>query len=92
MSGLPEVDFDLGEFYSGLIPIDYSNTSEALFFIFQPTTGAPVDEVTIWLNGGPGCSSLEGFFQENGRFIWPPGTYKPYENPYAWTNLTNMLW
>ena len=78
--------------YAGLVPIDSSNTSRALFSIFQPTIGAPVDEITIWLNGGPGCSSLEGFFQENGRFLWQPGTFAPVENPYSWVNLTNVLW
>jgi hypothetical protein len=30
------------------------NASRALFFVWQPTVGKPVDEVTIWLNGGPG--------------------------------------
>ncbi|KAG9699739.1 serine carboxypeptidase, partial [Aureobasidium melanogenum] len=45
-----------------------------------------------WDEGGPGCSSLEGFLQENGRFTWLPGTYAPTENPYSWVNLTNMLW
>jgi carboxypeptidase D len=78
--------------YAGLIPIDYSNTSNALFFIFQPTTGPPVDEVTIFLNGGPGWSSFEGFFQENGVFLWQPGTFRPVVNPYSWVNLTNMMW
>ncbi|KAK4688407.1 hypothetical protein P7C73_g1706, partial [Tremellales sp. Uapishka_1] len=92
VESLPEVPFDLGELYSGLIPLDWSNKSEALFFFFQPTVGDPVDEITIWLNGGPGCSSLEGFFQENGRFTWQPGTFAPVENPYSWVNLTNMLW
>ncbi|KAN0072282.1 Alpha/Beta hydrolase fold [Elaphomyces granulatus] len=89
---LPEVNFDIGEIYSGLIPIDPNNESRALFFIFQPTIGSPADEITIWMNGGPGCSSLEGFFQENGRFTWMKGTMKPVENPYTWVNLTNMLW
>ena len=42
--------------------------------------------------GGPGCSSLEGFLQENGRWTWQSGTYLPVENPYSWVNLTNMLW
>lgn len=92
MESLPDFDFDLGELYSGLVPIDYNNVSRALFFMFQPTIGEPVDEVTIWLNGGPGCSSLEGFLQENGRFTWIPGTYAPTENPYSWVNLTDMLW
>ncbi|WVQ80584.1 hypothetical protein IAT38_002689 [Cryptococcus sp. DSM 104549] len=92
VESLPDVPFDLGEIYSGLIPLDYSNTSEALFFVFQPKIGDPSDDLTIWLNGGPGCSSLEGWFQENGLWTWQPGTYEPTYNPYAWVNLTNMLW
>ncbi|CAF9943764.1 MAG: hypothetical protein ALECFALPRED_001207 [Alectoria fallacina] len=81
VDSLPDVNFDIGEMYSGLIPIDEKNASRALFFMFNPTIGKPVDEITIWLNGGPGCSSLEGFFQENGRFLWQPGTFAPVENP-----------
>lgn len=92
VDSLPDVNFDIGEMYSGLIPIDKNNASRALFFMFNPTIGEPVEEITIWLNGGPGCSSLEGFFQENGRFLWQPGTFAPVENPYSWVNLTNMLW
>lgn len=69
VTSLPSVPFDVGELYSGLVPV-YDDPSRALFFFFAPTTGDPVDEVTIWLNGGPGCSSLEGFFQENVRMNW----------------------
>lgn len=78
--------------YSGQIPIDTADPSRALFFVFQPTVGTPVDEITIWLNGGPGCSSLEGFFQENGLFVWAWGMSEPVVNPYSWVNLTNVLW
>lgn len=65
VESLPSVPFDVGEMYSGLIPINEKDPDRSLFFVFAPTTGKPVDEVTIWLNGGPGCSSLAGFFQEN---------------------------
>jgi len=109
VDALPDIPFDVGEMYAGLMPIDMNNTSRALYFVFQPTVGAPVDEITIWLNGGPGepnpsskkeafskrpvgCSSLEGFFQENGRFVWGWGQYTPEINPYSWVNLTNVLW
>jgi carboxypeptidase D len=51
---LPDVPFDIGEMYSGLIPIDEEDPSRALFFVFQPTVGKPTDEIVIWLNGGPG--------------------------------------
>ena len=63
----PLVNFDTGEFYSGSVPIDESDPSRTLFFIFKPATDAPSNDLTIWLNGGPGCSSLVGFFQENGK-------------------------
>jgi carboxypeptidase D len=26
------------------------------------------------------------------RFTWDAGTLSPVQNPYSWTNLTNMLW
>ncbi|OWZ61190.1 hypothetical protein AYX15_06581 [Cryptococcus neoformans] len=89
---LPDVPCEFGETYSGLIPIDHRNQSEALFFVFQPKLGKASNDLTIWLNGGPGCSSLEGWFQENGLWTWKPGTYAPVVNPYSWVNLTNMLW
>jgi len=92
VKSLPDVPFNVGELYSGNFEINAGDPSRQLFFVFQPTIGKPVDEITIWLNGGPGCSSLEGFFQENGRFLWQPGTFAPIENPYSWVNLTNMLW
>ncbi|KAF2228602.1 alpha/beta-hydrolase [Viridothelium virens] len=88
---LPSIDYDVGEMYSGQIQIG-NDSSRNMFFVFEPTIGEPVDEVTIWFNGGPGCSSLEAFLQENGRFIWGWGMYSAVENPYTWVNLTNVLW
>jgi carboxypeptidase D len=40
----------------------------------------------------PGCSSLEGFLQENGPIQWQYGTYAPVQNPWSWSNLTNVVW
>lgn len=65
---------------------------DEMFFIFMPKeSGEPVSDLTIWLNGGPGCSSMEGFLQEVGPISWQSGTYAPVRNLYAWTNATNML-
>ncbi|CAK9785906.1 serine carboxypeptidase [Cutaneotrichosporon oleaginosum] len=102
VASMPEVNFDFGEMYAGMIPLDRANPiaaasptpsgeDDALFFIFKPKDGEPVDELTIWLNGGPGCSSMEGFLQEVGPINWLAGTFAPVPNPYAWSNLTNML-
>lgn len=93
-SAIPDVPFDIGESYAGLLPIsDDPNETRQLYFWFFPSTNPDAtDEITIWLNGGPGCSSLLGMFTENGPFLWQEGTQAPTPNSYAWTNLTNMLY
>ncbi|CAK4004343.1 serine carboxypeptidase [Lecanosticta acicola] len=90
---VPDVNFDLGESYAGLLPIsDHANETRKLYFWFFPGFDASRKEVTTWFNGGPGCSSLGGLITENGPFTWMPGTYSPTQNTYDWRNLTNMLW
>lgn len=93
---LPEVDFDIGEAYAGLLPIgrygggrngggddddcDHPERTDdgtgkkvddrELFFVHIPSTNVnATDEILIWLNGGPGCSSLDGFWKENGPIV-----------------------
>lgn len=85
VESLPDVPFDIGEMYSGNVDIDAGNSSRTLFFAFYPKIGDASEDLTIWLNGGPGCSSLEGFFQENGPFVWQPGTLAPVVNDYSWS-------
>ena len=92
---IPDVDFDIGESYAGLLPISShaNETSELYFWFFPSLNPNSTDEITIWLNGGPGCSSLEGFLQENGPISWQYGS-APFAvyNPWNWANLTNMVW
>lgn len=90
---IPDVPFDIGESYAGLLPIsDAKGAGELYFWFFPSANPLATDEIVIWLNGGPGCSSLEGLLQENGNFLWQYGTYRPVKNVYAWTNLTNVVW
>lgn len=93
-SGIPDVNFDIGESYAGTLSIDdnVNNTNQLWFWFIPSENPAASDEITIWLNGGPGCSSLDGLLQENGPFLWQSGTYEPQPNPFSYTNLTNMVW
>lgn len=93
-TSLPHVSFDIGESYAGLLPItEEESDPRKLFFWFFPSSNPKASkEIVIWLQGGPGCSSLVGLLQENGPFLWQSGTYAPFSNPYSWTNLTNVVW
>ena len=49
--------------YSGYLNV---SNSKALHYVFLTSQNTTADPVLIWFNGGPGCSSLLGLFQENG--------------------------
>ncbi|KAA3682185.1 cathepsin A (carboxypeptidase C) [Paragonimus westermani] len=43
--------------------------------------------LVLWLNGGPGCSSMEGLLEENGPFVVQAGQRLTL-NPYSWNNTS----
>jgi len=46
--------------------------------------------VVLWLNGGPGSSSILGFLQENGPLLIN-ATGGLMDNPWSWTKIANVL-
>ena len=48
--------------------------------------------MVLWLNGGPGCSSLMGMFSENGPFLFEKGTTKLKKNLNAWNQKAHILY
>jgi carboxypeptidase D len=72
---------------------DAHNETRKLWFWFFPSSNPLAsDEITIWFNGGPGCSSLTGLIKENGPILWQAGTANFTKNSYTWVNLTNMVY
>lgn len=60
--------------------------------MFYPSpTDAATKPVLLWLNGGPGCSSLQGTFKENGPFVFKDNSAQFEDNPYPWTDFVYPL-
>ena len=81
--------------YSGLLPADANNTV-FLHYWFVTSSGNPTtDPVVVWMNGGPGCSSLEGGLYELGPFTFTGaevnGVPTLVLNPNAWTTVASVL-
>ncbi|KAK7286668.1 hypothetical protein RJT34_21831 [Clitoria ternatea] len=81
LPGQPQVTFQQ---YSGYITVDESQ-QRALFYYFVEAEQDPASKpLVLWLNGGPGCSSVGvGAFGEQGPF--QPGDYNVLlKNDYSW--------
>lgn len=51
------------------------------------------DPVLIWFNGGPGCSSLLGAFQENGPITVDADGDREFQmNGFSWNARANLLY
>ena len=62
-----------------------------LFFWFFESRSDPLkNPIVIWLNGGPGSSSMMGLFAENGPYQIQDDL-SLIENPYSWNTAANYL-
>lgn len=62
------------------------------FWFFEARSNASTAPLALWLNGGPGCSSMIGLFQEHGPCHFVNGSDEPSLNPYSWNSYANMLY
>ena len=88
-TGICELDPNVKS-YSGYA--DVAPNQHIFFWFFEARTKDPsTAPLSVWINGGPGSSSMIGLFQENG----PCGidvNGNVYSNPYSWSNASNMLY
>ncbi|TKR81559.1 hypothetical protein L596_015410 [Steinernema carpocapsae] len=75
--------------YSGYFNLTSGNR---FHYWFVESQKDPInDPVILWLNGGPGCSSLGGMFTELGPFRPNPDGETIYENIYSWNKNANVF-
>ncbi|KAG9146363.1 hypothetical protein Leryth_018416 [Lithospermum erythrorhizon] len=89
LPGQPKVGFRQ---YAGYIDVDVK-AGRSLFYYFVEAEVDPAHKpLTLWLNGGPGCSSVGGgAFTELGPF-YPRGDGRALvRNPKSWNKASNLL-
>ncbi|KAI9024105.1 Alpha/Beta hydrolase protein [Hyaloraphidium curvatum] len=79
--------------WAGHMIVDEASKSNLFFWLVATDHRQPKDKLVIWLNGGPGCSSMDGMFLEIGPYqIYDVnGTLEVRDNPYSWTQYANLL-
>ena len=76
--------------YSGYLDI---SDDKSLHYTMVSSNDKPAsDPLVIWFNGGPGCSSMLGMFQENGPFVINDGEYQIIRNMNPWNRRANVLY
>ncbi|KAJ1296423.1 hypothetical protein BS78_01G299500 [Paspalum vaginatum] len=91
LPGLPSYSSAFRQ-YSGYVTTD-EYLGKALFYWFLEATDKPDEKpLVLWLNGGPGCSSIGfGLSQELGPFLVKKDVPELELNPYAWNQAANLL-
>ncbi|XP_059649141.1 serine carboxypeptidase-like 40 [Cornus florida] len=89
LPGQPQVGFDQ---YGGYVTID-EPAGRAFYYYFAEAQHSKQSlPLLLWLNGGPGCSSLAyGAMQELGPFRVHSDGKTLYQNRFAWNNAANVL-
>ncbi|EGO01131.1 hypothetical protein SERLA73DRAFT_179195 [Serpula lacrymans var. lacrymans S7.3] len=72
--------------------IDVGTNMSMWFWFFEARNSPETAPFTLWLNGGPGCSSMIGLFQENGPCHVTPDGNATFLNPYSWNNVSNIIY
>ncbi|XP_069681654.1 venom serine carboxypeptidase [Periplaneta americana] len=77
--------------YAGLLTVNKQFNSNLFFWFFPVESNDPNAAVVLWLQGGPGATSLFGLFTEHGPFSVKDKYYlKPRK--YSWTKTHSVIY
>ncbi|KAK1380507.1 Carboxypeptidase [Heracleum sosnowskyi] len=89
LPGQPQVSFKQ---YSGYVTVNESHGRALFYWFFEATHSPEKKPLLLWLNGGPGCSSIGyGEAEELGPFLSQKGKPELKFNNHAWNQAANLL-
>ncbi|XP_058221919.1 serine carboxypeptidase-like 40 [Rhododendron vialii] len=89
LPGQPKAGFDQ---YGGYVTVNESAGRAFYYYFVEAQKAKHYLPLLLWLNGGPGCSSLAyGAMQELGPFRVHSDGKTLYKNPFAWNHAANVL-
>lgn len=74
------------------VDVTQNYTINTFFWFFESRKDPANAPLSIWMNGGPGSSSMIGLLQENGPCIINDDSNSTRLNPWSWNNEVNMLY
>eukprot|EP01059_Diplonema_ambulator_P006730 TRINITY_DN16342_c0_g1_i1.p1 TRINITY_DN16342_c0_g1~~TRINITY_DN16342_c0_g1_i1.p1 ORF type:complete len:514 (+),score=89.86 TRINITY_DN16342_c0_g1_i1:47-1543(+) len=78
--------------YAGHVEVNASSNAKTFFWYFPPLNGNKSAETLMWLQGGPGSSSLFGLFSEMGPITVDPTGQKAIPNyELTWARTYGMI-
>ncbi|KAF7072890.1 hypothetical protein CFC21_077967 [Triticum aestivum] len=91
LPGQPSGTIGLNQ-YGGYVSVHEKNGRALFYYFVEAASDAAAKPLLLWLNGGPGCSSLGyGAMMEMGPFRVNKDKRTLSENPHAWTKVANVL-
>ncbi|KAL5992981.1 Serine carboxypeptidase-like 42 [Asimina triloba] len=89
LPGQPKVHFRQ---YAGYVVVDEEAGRSLFYYFAEAYRHAHSKPLTLWLNGGPGCSSIGGgAFTELGPFFPRGNGLGLRKNHYSWNKVSNLL-
>lgn len=78
--------------YSGYLDIPNSNGKSLHYILVESQNDPANDPLVLWLNGGPGCSSLDGFIYEHGPYVFPDEGTTLQKNQWSWNTNASVIY
>ncbi|XP_070055923.1 serine carboxypeptidase-like 34 [Nicotiana tomentosiformis] len=89
LPGQPPVSFKQ---YAGYVTVNETHGRALFYWFFEATTNPEKKPLLLWLNGGPGCSSIGyGEAEELGPFFTQKNKPELKFNNFSWNKAANLL-